>query len=502
MKMTSTNAVTRLDAAQLDAMFREAVGVATMPEGWTPVGGWLRVSPGAGQEEALQAPDVIKYMVDHKHWAVRWYVVHAKSAYKGRHQAALDQALADMRDGITRVLDIWHSDRLERRKGKNSLVNTLAEFVDAGGHVESVQEPNLGRDDVGSEVTTYVQGLMNYEKSRHIAQQVKLAHDDIKAHNGHLNRVPWGYVIEGPYRRKKAVPTDECRKYAPQIFQRCIAGDSLRTIAAWLDSEGVKTIYGGPWNEGSVGQIIHNRTYAGRRLTRKTKQTYERCEAVIGADIFEDAQKALARHPKRGPVAEDNRPMLAKLKCARCDDSPMYRIPAAAGLFYRCAGRGAQRKGCGNMVPYLQTEDLIATRIFMTDTKPHRAKAWVKGVNYEAEIADLKQDIREVTEAEQWDKLPGLTAELDDYRGKDTTDGHYEYDDTDQTEDEYFYGLSPAERREYLAKEHDIRVEKSVTVEGFPAIHVLIDGEDHGTWAYPPTAKLLQKATPSQAQAS
>jgi DNA invertase Pin-like site-specific DNA recombinase len=493
--MTSTDALTRLDAVQLEVMFHEAAGVATMPEGWTPVGAWIRVSSGS-QDEALQVPQVLKYLIEHQYWPVRWYVVHAKSAYHGKHQADLDQAIADMRDGITPVLVIWHSDRLERREGKNSLINTLAEFVDAGGHVESVQEPTLGQMDMGGQVMTFMAGLMNNEKSKHISEQVKQAQDRIRANNGLFGQIPWGYEITGPKYAKTIVPTDECREYVPLIFERCIAGDSLRTIATWLDSEGVLTAKGNHrWNEAVVRGIIRNRTYAGRRLSPEG-QTIQTCEKVVDAATFERANQALKTRPKRGPVAATNRPMLANLGCARCGDSPMYRIRAGTYgqyLYYRCAGRGAQRTGCGNMVPYHQTEELIAMRIFMTSNKPHYIRTWVKGVNYESEIVDIKQDIREVTEAERWDELPALTAQLDDYRNRKTKPGYYDRKKTDQTEGEYFYGLSPDERREYLAKEHDIRVEKSTKAEGLPGIHVLIDGEDHGTWAYPPTEKLNAK---------
>ena len=225
----------RLTADQLEATFRRASGHDAMPAGWTTVGAWVRVSSGK-QDEENQVPSLVKYCIDHKYWPVVWYIVHAKSAFKGEHQDVLDQAVDDMRSGKTAVLAIWHSDRLERRHdGKTkTLLGTLAEFSDAGGRVESTLEPTLGQMDFGGQVTTFITGLVNHEKSKHISEQVNLAKDRITANGAVSSRPPWGFYTEGEKYNRKMFPTDTCREYVPQIFARCIAGESLRTIAIWL----------------------------------------------------------------------------------------------------------------------------------------------------------------------------------------------------------------------------------------------------------------------------
>jgi len=139
------------------------------------------------------------------------------------------------------------------------------------------------------------------------------------------------------------------------------------------------------------------------------------------------------------------------------------------------------------MVPYEQAETIVAIRVFMTSTEPYRTREWVSGKNWDAEIADVKQDIREVTEAERFEDLPTLTARLADYRWKnehEATAGEWAYEDTGLTVGEHFDGLDAEGRREYL-KTRDIRVERSTTVDGLPGIHVIIDGQDHGTSPYP-----------------
>ena len=63
-----------------------------------------------------------------------------------------------------------------------------------------------------------------------------------------VGNAPWGYEIAGEKYDKTIVPTDLGRKVIPEIFSRCINGQSLADIAEWLDSEGIPTAKGGSWH--------------------------------------------------------------------------------------------------------------------------------------------------------------------------------------------------------------------------------------------------------------
>ena len=431
-----------------------------------------------GQDEANQVPAIERYCAGHSYSIERRYELNDKSASKGEQQEALDAMVHDMREGATEVLVCWHSDRLERR-GAEALFSLLSQVRDAGGRIESAQEPEFGKQSLAGQLVTATSAAIAHEKSEHLREQVKLAHDRIRA-NGAVGPggTPWGYRVAGQKYSKQLVPTDLCREYAPQVFDRCIAGESCREIAAWLDAEGVPPKRGDRWNEGTIRKMLHNRVYAGRWQTEDKKQTLARCEAVIPANIFDHAQSVLKRHAHRGPAKQD-RPMLANLRCNRCQDSPMFRIrlrsrSGKSYYYYRCTGRGAQRRGCGNMTPYTLTEDIVSSLIAMTTNEPHKTRTWVEGTHWDAEISDVKQDIREAVEAEQFDKLPALQATLEDLRSRETVKGHWEYEDTGLTVGAYFSGLDDEGKREYL-KTRDIRVEKAS--EG---VRVAIDGEDYG----------------------
>jgi len=225
-----------------------------------------------------------------KHCTARGYRVAARyqlndlSASKGEQQAKLDEMLADMRDGKIKVLVCWHSDRLERR-GPEYVFRLLSRVRDAGGRIESTKEPLFGATDMSGEALTALGAVISHQYSVHLAEQVGIAQARIRDNNGVLTCLPWGYRAEGPKYGKAAVPTDGCRDYWPEVLKRCIAGDSCRTIASWLDSEGVKPEKGKKWDEDVIRRLIKNPVYCGRRLGWKDAPLLTN-EAVVSVDLW------------------------------------------------------------------------------------------------------------------------------------------------------------------------------------------------------------------------
>src|SRR5215472_11775206 len=92
----------------LDAAVEHYAPVLGQGDG-EPAGIWLRVSTGR-QNELNQLPDILRLVFRQGYRPTRWYQVHDKSASKGEQQDALDEMLADIREGHISVLVAWHSD--------------------------------------------------------------------------------------------------------------------------------------------------------------------------------------------------------------------------------------------------------------------------------------------------------------------------------------------------------------------------------------------------------
>ena len=327
----------------------------------------------------------------------------------------------------------------------------LGRFRDAGGRVESVQEPTLGQLDFGSNVTTYIAGLVNAEKSRHIGKQVQLAHNRSRANGALVSRNPFGYISTGPKYHRALVPTKIGREYVPQIFARCIASQSAASIAAWLTQEGVPTPNknrGNVWAPKSVGQIIRNPVYIGRRRNGKGV-TVHTCEALVDAATFKRAGKAYASRPKRGPQKATTALLTGLLFCRQCG-GPMYRLATRDGLFYRCTADpkfGAARKSeCRNMVP-LAEMDAEVLKWLAASPQPVYDSVWVEGSNYEAEIEQVNMALfelprRDLPEDEEDAERARLRAERRRLEALPSIPGHWEDLETGETYGQMFIRLA------------------------------------------------------------
>ena len=479
-----------------------------------PAGIWVRVSSG-GQDEANQVPALVEHCITRNYRPVKWYVLHDLSASKGEQQEKQDELVEDMRTSLITVGVAWKSSRWERR-GNRAANRLIIRAGDTGGRLESVTQPLWATTGVIGETSTALYSAMDQAESETLRENIGLAFTRIK-YNGAVGPCgkPWGYMIEGDEYQKSLVPDPEfmrevdgynhpifgsMKHYAVDIFERCIAGDSSRTIALWLDSIGIKPKHYGKnikrkkegrilsiekWNPGSVLKILHNMTYAGRPQNEDKTITIvdsDHCAGVIDMDMFELAQNALKARPKRGPIKQDNRPLLAGLKCARCSardiDSPMNRIHLRSRngrlyWYYRCTGRGPQRKGCGNMIQLERLETFALVEIIKRRDEPYETKVWRDGVNYQAEISSLTQDLSELPRkidpiangAKFRAAQDEILAKLEDYSNREITKGGYEKEkvyNTDgsiRTEGQHFFSLDNNGRRESL-REHDIKAEK------------------------------------------
>ena len=262
-----------------------------------------------------------------------------------------------------------------------------------------------------------------------------------------------------------------------------IDGDSLNDICQWLNAEGVPLGQsngrkGNGWWDWVAGNIIKNETYTGYRWqqyadrsTHQRVRTVHRCEPLIDAGTFKLANEALTSRPKRGPSNPATRAMLAGvIYCPSCDDSPMYRIMVrwAGGTrlpHYRCAGRGSQRKGCGNMVKLAAVDGAVNQIVRRTFNVPVTVKRVTPGDDHSQELEAVKLEIRQLAQVdlpdEEYDRrLAELRAERDRIDGLEVEPGSVVVEDTGEVYAEVWAALADGERGRWLAS-HGFRVTAS-----------------------------------------
>ena len=443
----------------------------------TRAGKWIRVSSG-GQDEANQEPDVDKHCAGLGYDVIKTYTLHDKSASKGEQQAKLDEVLADMRSNEIKVLVCWHSDRLERRGVLETLL-FIAKVKEAGGRVVSTQEGIL--DEEG--LPTIINAHMNHEKSKHLAEQVGLAHTRIRENGAVLGRAPWGMTITGVKYSKQLVGTDEGRTWVPRIFGQVIEGWSLARISLWLQSEGIAGDHG-PWHESTIGAMIRNPCYMGFRCeqdpkTKKYGKILHKCEALVSPEVWRQANEALDTRPHRGYSDPENRAMLSGvLRCGNpeCDatgapDSPMARNTSSTRLYYRCTGLGAVRKSCGTMVRLELVDEAVDKIVNETFNVPRMERRIIPGTDHAAELESLKFELRQLSARDlPWDQEDAerarLRAEYDRIARLPVVPDEVVTVDSGQTYTSLWNALRPADRGEWLkAQGFTVRASKTaVTV--------------------------------------
>ena len=131
---------------------------------------WARVSTGD--------QDTDNQLVRLRDWArqrgfevVREYVLE-ESAYNGKHQRQMQQALDDARMGAYDVLLVWALDRLSR-EGAEAMLREVRRFSERGVRVLSLQEP--WTDTVGEsyEVMLAIVGWVARMESKRRGERVK-----------------------------------------------------------------------------------------------------------------------------------------------------------------------------------------------------------------------------------------------------------------------------------------------------------------------------------------
>jgi len=356
----------------------------------------------------------------------------------------------------------YRLDRLSR--GDNESTNAIEDWAAKNSKqlltVDGLVFPCEGKDGIRWDVTKRIaheEWLGSSEKYTRMTAY-------LRSQNKLTGKPPWGFqsapAEDGKH--KVMVPTDIGRKYIPEIFSRCIAGESAASIARWLASQGVRPPLASAWHASAVIRIIRNPAYMGRRSARISDAVYGktilRCEPLVDAATFRRAGEALTDRPKRGPKDAKNRAMLAGcLACLRCG-SPMYRITTKYGhVYYRCHGNpksGARRKGCGNMVRLEVLDAMVSERIGRV--RAHIMETRIKrGHDHKAELEEIRLEMRELTSLDLPDdefdaRMRELRAERDRLVNLKTKRDEVKLIDTGISYAAKWAGLSGAERGAWL----------------------------------------------------
>jgi DNA invertase Pin-like site-specific DNA recombinase len=254
------------------------------------------------------------------------YVDNSISASSSRKtRPAYNDLLAAYRGGEFNALICWDLDRLTRQPRQ------LEDWIDAAETrglllVTANGEADLTTD-AGRLFARIKAAVARAEMERKAARQARAALQRAQHGKPPLGTRLTGYTSAGDVAEHEAVTVR-------RVFERFAAGDSLRSLAAWLSESGVPTRGGGAWNPSSVRTMLLNPRYAGRAVYKGQENGVAGVwEAIVDEDTFALVTSRLADPRRRTQVGTDRKHLGAGLYvCGVCE----RLVTSWTGDRYRC----------------------------------------------------------------------------------------------------------------------------------------------------------------------
>ncbi|MFL6138517.1 MAG: recombinase family protein [Frankiaceae bacterium] len=351
---------------------------------------------GSGLGVARQLEDC-RRLADSLGWTVaEEYVDNDLSAYSGKRRPAYERMLADLAEGRRDAVVVYHIDRLTRRPIE---LEQFVAIVDAARvrHVRFVVgDLDIGNGDglLMARILAAMAANESATKSRRVRRKLEQVAAQGRPHGGSLR--PFGYDDD-----RITIRHDEA-EVIRQLAARFIAGESLRSLATWLDEQGIKTVAGGTWRTPTLRTMLASPRIAGLRQHRGQVVGKAAWEPIISEQDHERVLTRLDQQAASGRCAPRRYLLTGLLRCGRCGNR-LYSSAREATRRYVCSA-GPDHGGCGRLsVIAAPVEDLIAKAVLYRLDTPDLARALAGRAAGDAEVAALAEQL--TTDRAQLDEL-------------------------------------------------------------------------------------------------
>lgn len=360
---------------------------------------YLRVSLDAtGEQLAVQRQrEDCRRIAEQRGWRiVAEYVDNSISASdKRKARPGYDALVSGFKAREFDALVCWDLDRLTRQPRQ------LEDWIDAAEEsglllVTANGEADLSTDG-GRMFARIKASVARAEVERKAARQRRAL-----LQRSERGKPPLGVRLTGYTTRGEIIEHEAA--IVREVFERFAAGDSLRSITAWLEATGVQTRHGGKWNPSSVRTILTNQRYAGRAIYQgKATGKSGEWTPIVDDDTFTLVQSRLADPRRRTQQGTDRKHLGSSLyRCGTCD----AKVRAWSSNRYRCPNACVNRAQRG-------VDDFVLAVIRARLARPDVADLVAPGESAEArKVADEVETLRK-----RLDRI------ADDYDA-DRIDGH------------------------------------------------------------------------------
>ena len=281
---------------------------------------------GEGLGVARQVEDCQR-LAEQRGWSVAGeYVDNDLSAYRGKKRPRYEAMLADIEAGEVDAVIAYHQDRLTRQPAEFETFLATCQRAGVRHFTTVTGYTDLGQDDGVMVMRIFSAVAKNESDSKR--RRIRRKNDE-KAAKGlpHVSgERPFGYDRDGV-----TVREDEAQVIRT-VADRFLAGESLVSLAGWLQQEGVKTSTGtNDWRTPTLRGVLLSPRNAGLRVHRG-----EVVGPAVWPAILTDTQHAQLVAKLTDPARRTLRTATplpahraAALRCLRRQDGlhPVHRPP-------------------------------------------------------------------------------------------------------------------------------------------------------------------------------
>ncbi|MCR5450894.1 MAG: recombinase family protein [Solobacterium sp.] len=300
---------------------------------------YARYSSSGQREESIegQIRECTEYAERNGMRVIRSY---ADKALTGRtdRRPEFQQMIADSEKHLFSVVICWKTDRFARNRYDSAVYK--ARLRKNGVRLAYAREA-VPEGPEGIILESVMEGFAEYY-SANLAENVKRGNYDSALQHKTLGKRVFGY-------RKSSADTFEIDPVTgpivTKIFQDYRSGSRMIDIVDDLNSRGIHSVTGGPFNLNAVSKILRNEKYIGTYVWQDIRDE-DVIPPLIDKETFRTVQKKLAGAKKKRRNIDLDRPdflLTGKCFCGHCGESMTgdsgKSKTGAVYWYYTCNGR-------------------------------------------------------------------------------------------------------------------------------------------------------------------
>jgi DNA invertase Pin-like site-specific DNA recombinase len=342
-------------------------------------------------------------------WTIgREYVDNDVSAYSGKMRPAYRQMVDDLANGSRDAVIVYNLDRLHRRPVELEEFVTLCEQVGVREVATVTADIDLGNDD-GLFMARIFAAFAAKESGRRSARIKRKALANAEA------GLPHGTAQRAfGYEQGNLVLRESEAAVVRDLVARTIAGESMRSLAQWLNDQQIPTVSGKPWVTSTLRTLVRSGRIAGLRELHGEVIAPGVWEPIITPAerdqvlaVFAAKARANKRVPRRYVFS-------GMLRCGRCGHMlySVARIETKAEKRVRryVCNSGPDFGGCGRLtVVAVPVEELLVDAVLTRLDSPGLRKALAGKAAQSPDTAQLTAQA--TADTAKLDELAGLYAD-------------------------------------------------------------------------------------------